>query len=70
MNFLGIFKTTTKTTWLQFFGTNFEVPTEWLKNQISKTLEEFLNTYTSDDAIPLYMMAILQDKLLNERKFA
>lgn len=67
MNFLGIFKTTAKTTWLQFFGTKFEVPTDWLLTQISSSLDEFLNTYTSDEAIPLYMSAILQDKLLKEQ---
>lgn len=46
--------------------TDFEVPTDWLKNQISESLDDFLNEYTSDDAVPLYELAILEGKILSE----
>ena len=65
------------TTWLQFCGygeygicevTDFEVNTEWLKSVIEEPLSEFLETYTSDESEPIYDMAILKGKLLNESK--
>lgn len=64
-----------KTTWLQFCkydennncsATDFEIPTEWLESQLGEPLEDFLNEYTSDESIPLYELAILNGKVLNE----
>ena len=64
-----------KTTWLQFSEydeqdkcsiTDFEVSTEWLKSQLEEPLEDFLDEYTSDEAIPLYELAILKGKVLNK----
>lgn len=64
-----------ETTWLQFSRydeydncevTDFEVPTEWLEEQLEEPLEEFLEEYTSDESIPLYELAILYEKILNE----
>ena len=64
-----------KTTWLQFCKydeqdncsvTDFEVSTEWLESQLEESLENFLNEYTSDESIPLYGLAILHGKVLNE----
>ena len=64
-----------KTVWLQFeryddFGgyqiTNFEVYEKWLIEQLDEPLEEFLEEYTSDEAIPLYELAVLHKQVLNE----
>ena len=65
------------TTWLQFCGygeygicevTDFEVNTEWLKNEIEEPLCEFLDNYTSDESIPIYEKALFCGKILNEHK--
>lgn len=64
-----------KTTWLQFckydeYGnckiTDFEISTDWLNKQITEPLEQFLNEYTSDEAVWVYELAILHGKILNE----
>ena len=65
-----------KTTWLQYADydehdnciiTDFEVPTDWLVEQIEEPLEEFLAEYTSDDSVPIYTLALLYGKILNEK---
>ena len=48
--------------------TDFEVSTEWLKSVIEEPLSKFLETYTSDESKPIYDMAVLKGKLLNESK--
>lgn len=47
----------------------FEVPKWWLKKQIEeeyKTVENFLNEYTSDESGELYALAQLNDVILCE----
>ena len=65
------------TTWLQFCSysesevcgiTDFEVETAWLKSVINQPLEEFLDTYTSDESTPIYELALLKEKILNEQR--
>ena len=65
-----------KTTWLQFAEyneydnciiTDFEVPTDWLENQIEEPLEEFLDEYTTDESQPIYDLAVLHGNILNQK---
>lgn len=65
-----------KTTWLQFcrydehdncIVKKFEIPTDWLENEIEEPLEQFMDEYTSDESIPIYHSAILQEKILTEK---
>lgn len=63
-----------KTTWLQYAEydeydnqtvISFEVPTDWLKEQIEEPLDEFLEEYTTDDSKQIYDLAVLYGKILN-----
>lgn len=46
--------------------TEFQIPTDWLVNNIEITLDEFLNEYTSDESGELYALAQLDNVVLCE----
>lgn len=46
--------------------TNFKVSLDWLINNINVPVKYFLNNYTSEESIPLYEKAILENVILEK----